>query len=102
MDISPEQTRQFIQELQALRNQRLSFILTEGILLEDLLADLSNALEVFYVIQRAIHEQAILDKVNEIRKLCEDRQAAGVNGERVDVDTIWPSEVLDILSRPAE
>lgn len=53
MDISAEQSRQYIQELQALRKQRLDLVLSGGVGLEDLIADIMNSLEVFYVIHRS-------------------------------------------------
>lgn len=61
MDIPPEVTRQYIQELQALRNQRLDFVLSQGVGLEDLIADIMNSLEVFYVIQRFRKEHEDVD-----------------------------------------
>lgn len=53
MDISAEQSRQYIQELQALRKQRLDLVLSGGVGLEDLIADIMNSFEVFYVIHRS-------------------------------------------------
>lgn len=53
MDILPEQTAQYIRELQALRNQRLDLVLSGGVTLENLIADLSNGLEVLYIIYRS-------------------------------------------------
>lgn len=57
MDISADQSRRYIQELQTLRNQRLDFLLSQGVQLEHLLADMMNELEVLYVIHRARQEQ---------------------------------------------
>ena len=58
MDISADQSRQYIQELQALRNQRLDFVISQGVQLEHLLADMMNELEVLYVIHRARQDAA--------------------------------------------
>ena len=36
---------------------------------------------------------------SELRNLCSQRMTDGKDGGMVDADTIWPSEVLEILNR---
>lgn len=57
MNINREQAQQYIQELQALRNKRLDFVLSQGVHLEDLIADMMNELETLYIIRRAEMDQ---------------------------------------------
>jgi hypothetical protein len=40
--------------------------------------------------------------ITAVRRLCESLQVEDVNGGRTDADTLWPSEVLDLLSPPVE
>ena len=59
MDITPEQTSRYIRELQSIRNERLDSVLSDGVQLETLVADIMNSLEVLYVVHRAkmAHEE---------------------------------------------
>lgn len=44
-------------------------------------------------------EGQILAVLAELRDLCKSRMTEGAGGGMVDADTIWPSEVLAIMSR---
>jgi hypothetical protein len=35
--------------------------------------------------------------INRIIDLCEEQRTQTADGRRVDVDTVWPSQVLDII-----
>lgn len=56
MELTPEQTHQYILELQQARNTRLETNLSGEVDLETLVADAMNALELFYIVRRSIED----------------------------------------------
>lgn len=40
--------------------------------------------------------------IERVRELCESRRAVTSDGGRTDIDTVWPSEILDALAAPTE
>lgn len=47
-------------------------------------------------LSRLLHQTAA------VRRLCAEHQTEGGDGDMTDVDTLWPSQVLDVLDAPPD